>query len=78
MVFVAGSDIDRLFVLRIFRIADGYGAIWTESFLDAEEVANIVLCLFTLRNILKAWTAVDVHPAAYKVHSCDRKLNECR
>ena len=39
--------------LLLFRIADSNGTIWAETILDAEEVTYIILCLLSLRNILK-------------------------
>ena len=64
--------------LFLYRIAYGYGAIWAEAVLDAEEVADVVLCLCSFRLCLEAWAAVYVHPAAHQVHRCHCKLDECR
>ena len=60
----------------LFRVTDGDGAVRTHAFLDTKEVAYIVLSLGSIRFKSLAWTAIDMHPAAYKVHCSDCELDE--
>lgn len=40
--------------LFFYRVSYCYGAIWAEAVLDAEEVADVVLCLCSFRLCLEA------------------------
>ena len=72
-----GFQEKQLFRRVFHRVTDGDGAVWAHAFLDAEEVTNIILSLGSIRLKPLAWTAVDMYPAAYKVHGSHSELDEC-